>query len=84
MNIRVKYTYTDSLSKTTLLNNQFASVFTHENLSHILKMSGNQVPDIPDVDIQIEGVTKLLQELDSHKATGPDSIPRLMIRNLEC
>ena len=35
-------------------------------------MSGNQVPDIPD-DIQIEGVTKLLQELDSHKAIGPDT-----------
>ena len=33
------------------------------------------MPDIPDVDIQKEGVTKLLQELDSHKATGPDSIP---------
>ena len=44
-------------------------------------MCGNQVPDIPDVDIQIEGVTKLLQELDSHKATGPDSIPANLLKH---
>ena len=53
--------YTDSLSKANLFNNQFASVFTCEDLSLIPKVSGNQVPDIPDVDIHIEGVTKLLQ-----------------------
>ena len=72
--------YTDSLSKANLLDNQFVSVFTREDLSHIPKMSGNQVPDIPDVDIQIEGVIKLLQELDSHKATGPDSIPANLLK----
>ena len=44
--------YSDSLSKANPLNNQFASVFTHEDLSQIPRMSGNQVPDIPDVDIQ--------------------------------
>ena len=43
-------------------------------------MSGNQVPNIPAVDIQIEGVTKLLQELDSHKATGPDRIPANLLK----
>ena len=39
------------------------------------------MPDIPDVGIQIEGVTKLLQELDSHKATGPDSIPANLLKH---
>ena len=72
--------YNDSLSKANLLNNQFTSVFTRKDLSHIPKMCGNQVPDIPDVDIQIEGVTKLLQQLDSHKATGPDSIPAYLVK----
>lgn len=43
-------------------------------------MSGNQVPDIPVVDIQIEDVTKLLQELDSRKATGPDGIPANLLK----
>ena len=38
------------------------------------------MPDIPDVDIQIEGITKLLQELDSHKATGPNSIPANLLK----
>ena len=51
---------TDSLFKVNLPNNHFASVFTHEDLSHIPKISVNQMPDIPDVDIQVEGVTKLL------------------------
>jgi len=43
-------------------------------------MSGNQLLNIPAVDIQIEGVTKLLQELDSHKATGLDSIPANLLK----
>ena len=38
------------------------------------------MPDILDVDIQIKGVTNLLQELDSHKATGPDSIPANLLK----
>ena len=39
------------------------------------------MPDIPVVDIHIESVTKLLQELDSHKATGPDSIPASLLKH---
>ena len=38
------------------------------------------MPDILDVDIQIKGVTNLLLELDSHKATGPDSIPANLLK----
>ena len=72
--------YNDSLSKANLLNNHFASVFTYEDLSHIPRISVNQMPDIPDVDIQIEGVTKLLRGLDSHKDTGPDDIPANMLK----
>ena len=49
---------------------------------HIIipKISENQEPDIPDVDIQIEGITKLLQELDCHKATGPDNISSNLLK----
>ena len=36
--------------------------------------------DIPDVDIQIEGVTKLLQGLDSHKDTRADNIPSNLLK----
>ena len=38
------------------------------------------MPNIPDVDIQIKGITKLLQELDSHKVTVPDSIPANLLK----
>ena len=72
--------YTDSLSKANLLNNHFASVFTHEDLFQIPKVNGNHLPDIPALDIQAEGVRKLLQELDPHKATGPDNIPANLLK----
>ena len=73
---------TDNLSKANLHNNHFASVFTHEDLSHIPKISVNQEPDNPDVDIQIEGVIKLLQGLDSLKATRPDNIPANLLKQI--
>ena len=62
------------------MHNHFASVFTHEDLTHIPKINVNQEPDNPDVDIQIEGVTKLLQGLDSLKATGPNNIPANLLK----
>ena len=78
LNIRAKYTLTVCPRLIYLITNLL--VFTRKDVSHIPKMCGNQVPDIPDVDIQIEGVTKLLQQLDSHKATGPDSIPAYLLK----
>ena len=59
-----------SIRLTYVLNNQFDSVFTCEDLSQILRTKC--LIHIPVVDIKIEGVTKLvlLKELDSHEATG--------------
>lgn len=56
--------YTDGLSKADLINYQFVIFIIHENLLQIPKMKGSQVPEVLDVDIEIEYVTKLLKELD--------------------
>ena len=56
--------YIDGLSKADLINYQFVIFITHENLLQIPKMKGSQVPEVLDVDIEIEYVTKLLKELD--------------------
>ena len=55
---------TDGLSKADLINYQFVIFITHENLLQIPKMKGSQVPEVLDVDNEIEYVTKLLKELD--------------------
>ena len=63
---------TDDINKANALNNQFASVFTRENVPVI---SGPSFPDMNDIHIEVNGVTQLLSNLDPQKATGPDRIP---------
>ena len=59
--------------KSILLNNHFAASFTLENLSEIpFKLSRN--PCMSPITVSIPGVTKLLQNLNSNKAKGPDGI----------
>jgi hypothetical protein len=36
-------------------------------------------PDMPDIHIGEAGVLKLLNNINSHKATGPDGIPARLL-----
>ena len=72
--------YTDSVAKANVLNKQFSSVFTREDLSSIPEISGEPIPDIPPLHIEIEGVKHLLENLDRHKAVGPDNIPSKLLK----
>ena len=67
--------HTDSLSKACILNKQFVSVFTREEVTDIPKLHGPNYPDITDLGISTEGVEKLLSNLNVSKASGPDLIP---------
>ena len=66
----------DNTKKAELLNNQFKSVFTLEDMDSMpdpLPMKYN------DITIYPEGIQKLLSNLNPHKATGPDGIsPRIL------
>ena len=51
-------------------------MFTIDNTAadSIPSPAGPSFPDIPSIQINIDGVSHLLQELDPHKASNPDGI----------
>ena len=72
--------YTDSTDKADILNNHFSSVFTEEDLDSLLTIHGSHTPDISTSDINPIGVQKLLEDLDIHKASGPDNTPSRLLK----
>lgn len=73
-------TFSDSTTKANILNSQFSSVFTSEDLSNMPSMGKSSTPDIQPITIHHTGVTKLLSSLNPHKATAPDSIPARLLK----
>ena len=65
----------DNKSKADMLNNQFSSVFTQEDLSNIPDIGYDRTPAIDNLTITINGVAKQLSLLKTDKASGPDAIP---------
>jgi len=72
--------HTDSFSKACILNKQFVSVFTREEVTDIPKFHGPNYPDITDLGISTEGVEKLLSNLNVSKASGPVLIPCRLLK----
>jgi hypothetical protein len=72
--------------KAQILNEQFCSVFSHRNpplLKQLCRESlQSPFPDMPDITIGLEGVTKLLRDLKPHKAAGPDQVSPLVLKEL--
>lgn len=66
--------------KAEALNRQFCSVFTNENDSNLPDLGSSDIPDINDIEISTEGVLKLLNDLKTHKAAGPDGIPARVLK----
>ena len=62
--------YSDSSSKSEILNKQFQSGF------------GNKYPSIGNLSITLKGVQKLLEKINISKAAGPDLIPGRMLNML--
>ena len=75
---------TTGIDKATALNTQFQSVFskqkplTFQQSTEIIVMNNSldncKYSVLSTLDITINGVTKLLQNLKLHKATGPDNL----------
>ena len=68
-------TYCESTAKADVLNEQFCSVFTEEDIANMPSFETSHHPDMPDIQIQEDGVRKLLHGLNPKKAAGPDGIP---------
>ena len=73
--------YHDSRTKAELLSHQFKSVLTmDDDTDHIPTMSHPKYPNIENINISIEGVEKLLDNINIHKASGPDKIPNIIFK----
>jgi len=64
---------TSDKSKAETLQRQFISVFTKSD-TNIDKLP-QLFPHMPKINFEINGVTKLLQNINPNKASGPDHIP---------
>ena len=77
----------DPKEQAELLNKQFQSVFgdgheyTAKEFEHKTGMTDSNIPAMGNIDI-CEGVKKLLKNLNSHKAGGPDGISPRALREL--
>jgi hypothetical protein len=65
---------TNNKEKAELLNCQYQKQFTQERLDDLPVEAESNIPTMPDLTIREEGVTKLLSDLNPHKAAGPDEI----------
>ena len=70
-----------SRRKAEILNNQLFSVFTSENTTNIPKLTGPPNTEMPKFEITVQGVTELLEGIDGGKASGPDELPSLILKN---
>jgi len=70
---------TDSFEKAELLNSQFHSVFTDENLTNVPNTESSY-PSMPDKSFSTKGIFKLLCELDTKKSSGLNEIPSFILK----
>ena len=68
-----------SEDKADILNHQFSSVFTDEDLSSVPSPTSS-FPIMPNISLNVEGIYKLLNDLDVDKAPGPDKIPNRILK----
>ena len=70
-----------SQEKADILGRQFQSVFTSDtddvNLPTILP---SQYPNMQNIEVHVNGVKKLLENIDPGKSTGPDNIQAVLLK----
>jgi hypothetical protein len=70
----------DNKGKAEILNKQYDSVFTDENLEQTPLLGNSSVPSIDQLNITENGVCTLLKKRDRTKANGPDQIPTRILK----
>ncbi|XP_069109887.1 uncharacterized protein [Argopecten irradians] len=74
---------TDTTDKANILNQQFQSAFTQEQNTTIPDKGPSPHPIMPDIHITQQGIHKLLNNINPHKATGPDNIHGRILKELK-
>ena len=77
---KMGFLQSDNKSKAGILNEQFQSVFTKENLNNFPIKGKSPYSPIEDIKINSIGVHKLLKNLKPHKDIGPDPIPSFILK----
>ena len=70
----------DSKGKADILVEQFQSVFTKVKDSILPDLSNKKIPSMRNIIIESKGVEKLLSNLKTSKAVGPDIIPNIVLK----
>ena len=73
----------DTKQKANILNEQFQSVFTTESIDNIPNKGVSPHPVIPSLTITTPGIQKLLDNINPHKASGPDNISGRILKDLQ-
>ena len=66
--------------KAEMLNEQFSSVFTREESSSVPDLGPSPFEEMPPIKVGKAGVLKLLKNLKTRKASGPDKIPAILLK----
>ena len=74
--------YSDSVAKSNILNRYFNSVYTKELFHNMPTYAESNYPDMPEIEITLNGVVSLLQKLKPFKACGPDQIPNRILKEV--
>ena len=78
-----KSVHQDDPTKATILNEQFQSVFIRKSHNSLNSLCHMKLQDSSDADrsmIDITVTSKLLSNLNPHKAAGPDQIKPIIIK----
>ena len=73
---------TDTLDKANICNRQFESAFTRESNTEIPSKGTSPFSPMGEITVDPKGVLKLLNNLNIHKASGPDGLSARVLK--EC
>ena len=73
---------TDTLDKANICNRQFESAFTRESDTEIPSKGTSPFTPMGEITVDRKGVLKLLNNLNIHKASGPDGLSARVLK--EC
>ena len=75
--------YSDSVNKANILNEQFLSVFNKNEETATIKDKGpSPFTSMEPITVSTDGVRKVLNGLNIHKATNPDGISLRLLKTL--
>ena len=73
--------FSEATDKVEILNKQFTSVFSPP-IGKQIHMKSPPKPHIPEIKVTTNGVQKLMENLKPFKATGPDGVPPMILKEL--